>query len=243
MPDPAATTPPAPTQGNDPAARTETGAIVDQQATQPTGTAGSEPKQPDPAAKSGDAPKEPAKEPAKAATTGAPEKYELKAGEGAALDPKLVEAATPIFKELNLTQDQAQKLTDFWNKNVTEALSESTKAYDTMRTGWRDSVVKDTALGNGTDNLKPEVRANIDKAIQSIGTKEEITAFKEALDLTGVGDNPAFVKAFNTLGKLLSEGTAVRGAGPATTGQTEPGKSNKPSPAQALYPKLPTSAA
>jgi len=48
-----------------------------------------------------------------------PEKYDFKAPaawseKGWELDTKLIETATPIFKELGLSQDQAQKLVDFY---------------------------------------------------------------------------------------------------------------------------------
>ena len=173
---------------------------------------------------------------------GPPEKYDLKAPEGYEIDAKLVEEFTPIAKELGLTNEQAQKLTDLYNKHSIESAEAPYKAYETMRTDWRAEVAKDPVLGDGKDNLKPEVRANISKAYDAIGDAKAVEAFKAAMDLTGAGDNPAFIRAMNSWGKLLSEGTLVRGAGPASTGQTATGQADKPTPAQALYPNNPSSA-
>ncbi len=170
---------------------------------------------------------------------GPPEKYDLKAPEGYEIDPKMVEEFTSIAKELGLTNEQAQKLTDLYNKHSIESAEAPYKAYETMRTDWRAEVAT-SALGDGKDNLKPEVRANISKAYDAIGDAKAVEAFKAAMDLTGAGDNPAFIRAMNSWGKLLSEGTLVRGGSPSPGGQAQPGKIA--SPAQALYPNLPSSA-
>lgn len=231
---PEATPAPAP-MGNDPTARTETGEIKDVQATPAS----------DPAAKPAEA------KPADALTAaektevvpGAPEKYaDFKVPEGLTLDPKILEQVGPLFKELGLTQEQAQKLVDFQAKHEGEAQAAADKVMTDMRAEWRGEVVKDPALGNGTDGLKPEVQANITKAVEAIGDAKGIAAFKEAMNLTGAGDNPALIRGLNAMGKLLSEGTLVRGGGPSAAGQSAPGAANRPSPAQAMYPSLPSSA-
>src|SRR5262245_55633150 len=49
----------------------------------------------------------------------APEKYaDFKIPDGMAVDAKALEAFTPALRELNLTQDQAQKLVDVYATNV-----------------------------------------------------------------------------------------------------------------------------
>ena len=58
--------------------------------------------------------------------------------------------------------------------------------------------------------------------------------------LTGAGDHPAFVKAFNKLAAFVTEGSHVSGKGPSDLGQQKPGAPTKPSAAQALYPNLPS---
>lgn len=169
-----------------------------------------------------------------------PEKYEFTAPEGYTVDEKLIEEATPILKELGLTNEQGQKLIDIWNKHSIEAAEGPYKQYQTMRDGWRNEVAKSADLGDGKDNISAETQKNINKVFESIGDAKVVEKFKTALDLTGAGDHPDLVRAFNALGKVLGEGTVVRGSGPAPTGQKAP---NAPtSAAQALYPNLPSSA-
>lgn len=226
---PVAPAPANPTMGNDPAARTPEGTIKDVQAT---------PASTDPAAKT-----EPAKtKPAKAAEPGVvPDKYELKAPEGATLDQALVDKVTPLFKELGVSAEGAQKLFDFHNNAMKAATEGPANAMAEMRSEWRGEVVKDATIGNGVDNLKPEVAANIAKAFGAMDPKVA-TSMKEAFDLTGAGDNPAVIRGLNALGKLLSEGTLVNGGRPSPLGQTKSGEAARPSPAQAMYPSLPSSA-
>ena len=232
MAEEAAAIPPEVVQGNEPAARTETGEIKDQQTTQ-TVTTPSETKLETKTEPSTETKTEGDK---KAADTPVvPEKYEFKAPEGTQLDDKAIEAVTPIFKELGLTQDQANKLFAFQAAREAEAAKIMTE----MRADWRDKIIKDSTIGDGREGLKPEVKANIARAIDSVGDTKAVTALKEALDLTGAGDHPAIVAAFNTLGKLLSEGTAVKAGGAAPVKTPNSGPRNA---AQALFPNLPSSA-
>lgn len=225
-------------QGNSEAARDATGEIKNQQTTEtkPSTESAAEAKKLDATLatekKAGEAKAEPGV---------VPDKYEFKAPEGRELDAKLIEAATPIFKELSLSNEAGQKLVDFYNTAQAGAQTAAEKVMTDMRAEWRGKIIADPALGDGKDNLRPEARANIAKAIESIGDAKAQTAFKEALDLTGAGDNPAIASALNTLGKLLSEGTLVAGGRPSPGGQTAPG-AVKLTPAQRMFPNLKSSA-
>lgn len=168
---------------------------------------------------------------------GPPEKYEFKAPEGYELDEKLIEKASATFKELGLTQAQAEKLVEMYNEKAMEAAEGPYKKFEEIRTGWRNEVLSDPVMGNGTE-LKPEVKATLGRAIDSMGAKEA-AAFREAMELTGAADNPAVIRGLLALGKAVTEGRPVTGAGPAKTGQTAPGQSK--SAAQAMYPNLPSS--
>lgn len=239
--DPNATpsTPTTPPQPNSPEARTVTGEIKD----------ASPSPQPDPkstptdksttsdktlAAAADD--KKPGDDKAPAAV---PEKYEFKAPEGYEIDPAVVEKATPLFKELGLNQDQAQKIFDIYAENAVKGESQLVDAYETMRDGWRKEIVADKSLGDGQSGLNQTTKQNIAAAITAMPAELQ-TAFKDAMDLTGAGDNPAFIRAIAALGAQFREGTAVRGANPSPLGQKAPG-SKPTSAAQAMYPNLPSS--
>lgn len=168
--------------------------------------------------------------------TGAPEKYEdFKVPDGLKVNPEKMTAATTLFKELGLPQDGAQKLVDLYAKELTEAAEAPLNAYLDQRKEWQKAVMADPEIGG---KLK-EVRTTISRAIDTLGgplAKE----FREAMDLTGAGDHPAFIKAFFKFGSQLTEGRHVNGGGPSIHGQARPGNASGPG-AAAMYPGLPSS--
>lgn len=218
------TTPPL---ANDPAARTETGEIKDVQTTDQQSTK--------PPEKSGTEPEKPAEAP-----QGAPEKYEFKAPEGYEIDQEFLDKATPVLKKYNLTNEAAQELFDVVQSKITNAQDEIYDAYDQLRTGWRKEIATDRDIGDGKDSLSPVAKQNIAAVIDAMpeGLRQP---FKDAMNLTGAGDHPAFVRAWNWIGSQLREGTLVPGTKPSPMGQKAPG-SGPTSAATALYPNLPSSA-
>jgi hypothetical protein len=234
---PVVTPPTTPPLMNDPASRSPDGTIKDQSSTTTSTEA-----PPDATAKpDGTKPPELGADgkpkPADAAT-GAPEKYEaFTAPEGHTIDAAAIEAATPIFKDLNLTQAQSQRLVDFYNERMIAASKAPAEAVETMREGWRNEVKADKDIGGKL----PEVKATIGKALDALGDPALTASFKAAMDLTGAGDHPAFVKAFYKMAQVFNEGTHVPGGGPSPHGQAKNGAANRPSPAQAMYPNLPSS--
>jgi hypothetical protein len=206
---------------NTPEARTETGEL------KPANTT---PTPPTPETKSPEGEKKPD------ATTGAPETYaEFKAPEGYTIDKALIDKAAPIFKELNLNQDAAQKLVEFYATTQLDGAKAGEANYSAMRETWRGEVLKDTTLSSGSD-LKPEVKQAIGRTVDSLGP-ELAKEFRATMDLTGAGDNPAFVKAMYKLSEFVTEGRPVAGGGPSPAGQKAPG-SKPPSIASAMFPNL-----
>lgn len=167
--------------------------------------------------------------------TSAPEKYEFKAPEGFELSEATVTEASTLFKELDLTNDQAQKLVDFQAKLAKESAEAPYRAYDTMREGWQNEVKADKEIGH----ILPKVKETIGRALDTIGSPELVTEFKNAMNITGAGDHPAFVKAFYKLATAVVEGRHVSGSGPSKHGQTQSGTAERPSAAVAMYPNLP----
>ena len=195
-------------QPNTPEARTETGEIKDQSQIEPE-----------------------VKAPEGEGTSGPPEKYEFK-GEG--LDPKLLEEASPIFKELGLDQAAAQKLVDFYSKSA-GANQKSLEAKVTeMRTDWRDQVSKDPVIGS---KIK-EAQVEIGRA-KDLLPPEVRSSFNEAMDVTGAGDHPAVFRAMYEFAKLVNEGHHVAGGKPSPEGQSPSGKVAPLSAAKSMYPDLP----
>lgn len=221
-------------QANEPEARTATGEIKDQTAsqTQQNDQTKTDTTQTETSQTSGADTKTETKEEPKA---GVPEKYDFKAPEGLTLDEATVTEASAVFKELGLTNDQAQKLVDFQAKlSKTQAEAPYT-AYNAMREGWQNEVKADKEIGP----ILPKVKETISKALDTLNDAALVASFKEGMNLTGAGDHPAFVKAFYKLAQSVVEGHHVSGKGPSPHGQTQTGAANKPTPAQAMYPNLP----
>lgn len=171
------------------------------------------------------------------AAPGAPEKYEpFTLPEGLELDETVATEFTTIAKELNLPQDAAQRLVDFHIKTIQAAQDAPMQVWKDQQAEWTKAIVSDPKLGDGKD-LKPEVSSRVAKLIDSLGPLAE--PFRKAMDFTGTGNHPDFVRAFDALAQRMTEGNYVKGNGPAKTGQQKPGTAERPSAAAALYPNLP----
>lgn len=123
---------------------------------------------------------------------------------------------------------------DLYSAEVVKAENEPFQAYIDMQNGWKNEVFKDPDLGTG-QGIKPEVAAEIGR-IKAALPSDLRDSFNEAMDLTGAGNHPAFIRTLLALGKFVTEGRPVTGSGPAA----QPGA--KPSAAQAIYSHLPSAA-
>jgi len=134
-----------------------------------------------------------------------PEKYEIKLGEGQELDQGLLDAFTPIFKELGLSQEAVQKLAETYvplvNDTAEKVRQESMNAYKQLVEGWKSETMKELGA-----NSKQEL-SYCGKAIQKFGDNK----LREALQETGMGNHPALVNFMRKVGKTISEDTFVDG--------------------------------
>lgn len=132
-------------------------------------------------------------------TSEVPESYEFKLPEGMELDQSLSDQVTPIFKEIGLSQDQAQKLVDVYAPYVqtqVEAQNQATQdAYKETVNGWEKETKE--LLGS---NFEKEV-ATTAKALDKFGTPE----LRALMNETGLGNHPEMVKAWSKVGKAISE--------------------------------------
>ncbi len=164
--------------------------------------------------------------------------------EGLTLSKETLEAATPIFRELGLSQEAAQKLVSFHADQLKAATTAAqTASYESMRKDWSAKTLADKDISAYSANGKSGIDAVKLDIGRALGTLDPAlaTEFRAAMDLTGAGDHPAFVKAIWRMSQLITEGRAVTGNGPSPEGQRAPG-ARPPTPAQALYPNLPSAA-
>ncbi len=167
--------------------------------------------------------------------TGAPETYaDFKLPDGFKLSDEQKTEVTGMFKTWNLNQDQAQQAIDYYTKRSAELANAPYNAYLETRKGWRDEIASDPVIGPKS----AAVKAEIGRAINSLGDAKMIADFRQALDITGIGDHPAFVRAFYAFSQRVNEGSPVSGRGPSPHGQTQAPGADKPSAAQAMYPNL-----
>jgi hypothetical protein len=168
-----------------------------------------------------DAPATKAEPPAKYADFTVPEGVKL---EGEALDK-----ASALMRESGLSQEQAQKFVDFHAAALKAAAEGPAAMWKDTQDTWIDELRSDPTLGKGIEN--GTVGASIAKMISALPAPQA-TAFREAMNFTGAGNNPAIVRGFYELSKRFAEPGHVQGNAPAQV-------KTKPAPAQALYPDNP----
>lgn len=135
---------------------------------------------------------------------GAPEKYEFQAGEGVELDAEALKDFEPVARELNLTNEQAQKLVDAYPKILAGVQQRQTEAWQAQTEQWAADVKADKEVGG--DKLTANLNA-AQRALDQFGTPE----LREYLDGTGLGNHPELVKAFIKVGKAMSEDGVITG--------------------------------
>lgn len=155
-----------------------------------------------------------------------PEKYELKAPEGLTLDAATLDAFTPVFKELGLTQEKAQKLVDVQGAVTAKVVEAANKkmgddiAAETA--AWAKASREDKEFGGANFEANAKI-AN--QALSAFGSEE----LRKELTTSGYGNHPAFVRLFWNIGQKLGESAApAHGAPPASA----------KSAASVLYPSM-----
>ncbi|HCJ7329979.1 TPA: peptidase [Enterobacter hormaechei subsp. xiangfangensis] len=136
---------------------------------------------------------------------GAPEKYEFKPAEGQELDTAALEQFEPIARELNLNNEQAQKMVDLYGTKILPMVQkQQAESWQKTTEQWAADVKADKEIGG--DKLTANLSA-AQRALEQFGDQE----LKEYLDTTGLGNHPALVKAFIKVGKAMSEDKVVTG--------------------------------
>lgn len=136
---------------------------------------------------------------------GAPEKYEFQAAEGVELDTEALKEFEPVAREMNLTNEQAQKLVDVYPKILAGVQQRQVEAWQQTTEQWAADVKADKEIGG--DKLPSNLSA-AQRALDQFGTPE----LKTYLNDTGLGNHPDLVKAFVKIGKAMSEDGMVTGS-------------------------------
>lgn len=140
------------------------------------------------------------------AAPAAPETYELTAPEGfAGLDADSLAAATPVFQELGLTNDQANKLMpvagEFAKKIIAERDQQFLSTIATQRKEWLDTAQADPEIGGKNWDASLSGAA---KALDTLGFPKG-SPLRGLLDDSGLGNHPEMIRAWAKVGKAIGE--------------------------------------
>jgi len=128
-----------------------------------------------------------------------PEKYEFKLPEGMEMDTTLLSEVEPIFKEIGLTQDKAQKVIDAYVAKVLPSyVKQQTATWEAQKASWVESVKADKEIG-GDKFAKAVEDAN--RVLNTLGTPE----LKKAFNDYGLGNHPEFVRVCSRMAANMKE--------------------------------------
>jgi hypothetical protein len=138
---------------------------------------------------------------AEAKPQAAPEKYEFKVPEGKQFDAEVLTTYSEVARELNLSQEAAQRVLDAMAPKMAERQMAQIEA---IRTGWADSSKGDKEFGGEklSENLSVAK-----KALDAFGTTE----LRSLLNESGLGNHPEVIRFMFRAGKAISEDRMVTG--------------------------------
>ncbi len=128
-------------------------------------------------------------------------------GNPVALDKELVDALTPMAREMGWGNDQASKVAQFYNDTVMPKLESAFQAQlaegvQAQRTEWANEAKASISTDPVYDGKKLEDVLPVSaKAIDALGG----TDFRTFLDETGLGNHPALLKVMYQVGKAMTE--------------------------------------
>jgi len=155
------------------------------------------------------------------ADAGLPEKYELAPPEGYdEIDTALLEQADPIFRELGLGVEQAQKLVPLVPL-VHERIAEQQRLdFEATSTAWAKEAKADPHMGGAkwkeTETLVakakdlaatklPPITREIDGKAVEVSGREQVKEFEQLLNDTRLGNHPVMLRMFRFFGQAISE--------------------------------------
>jgi hypothetical protein len=171
---------------------------------------------------------------------GPPDTYELALkddeGKDVVLDPEAVAAAEPVFRDLGLTNDQANKLMpvakDFADRTTQAVYQQIIEGGAVQKKEWLDAFKADPEIGGAKAEETTHLAA---KALDTMGftltgfgdDKKQPHPFRKALTESGFGNHPDMIRLTRKLGELVSEDGFVR---------ADAGLTSKPDRLTTLYP-------
>jgi hypothetical protein len=141
------------------------------------------------------------------APAGAPEKYELTTKDGFAFDEATAAAVTPMFKELGLSNAQAQKLADYHMDAMQKFQAAQVEQFYQMQNAEAEAAKADPDVGGAKLAESLSLAA---KAMDTYGGQE----FRDALAAHGMANNVQMLKFLAKVGRELSGDRFMAGGKP-----------------------------
>lgn len=161
------------------------------------------------------------------AAEAAPEKYtEFKMPEGLEFDKDMQERAEPLFRELKLSQEQAQKTAEFLAKERAASLKSNADQYLAYVESLAAASKADKEIGG---EKLAESASHANQFIQKFGRGEKGAEVFKVLEETGMGNHPAIISLFAKAYKAMADDSPSKGEPNTTTLQSTESK---------LYPSM-----
>lgn len=129
--------------------------------------------------------------------------------QGMELDPAVSKDFGDLVNKYGLGRDAVADLVKLQTGLMQSTSEKGSTDWTKTQDEWKATVMKDPDIG-GAKN--PEVMARVAFLRDAYG--KDIPDLKQALDMTGAGNHPAFIKWVNNISQDLVEGTLVSGGQP-----------------------------
>jgi hypothetical protein len=141
------------------------------------------------------------------AAEGPPDKYELTPPAGFEIDDKLLAEADPVFRDIGLTAEQANKLMPLIPKFADALFARQNDTFQAQATDWAKAAKADKEVG-GKNWAETEtlVAKALDQFAGPKSTPEKPNEFRDLLDVTKLGNHLGMIRMFRKIGAQLGEG-------------------------------------
>lgn len=133
--------------------------------------------------------------------------YEITAPEGFAVAPDMLREAAPVFKDIGLTNEAANKLMPLAGKLIERHETAKLDDFSAMTASWAREARDDPQIGRG----KFGETMRLARIALNAGGAGEGSEFRELLDESGLGNHRVVIAFFRKLGEQLAR--APRRAG------------------------------
>lgn len=130
-----------------------------------------------------------------------PEKYEFTPVDGVEIDQAAVEMATPVLKELGLSNEAANKLVPVLQGVIANRDQQMVDGIAAERAKWLATAKADPEIGGKAWGDSLTLAAT---ALDRLGFVKD-SPFRQLLDQSGLGNHPEMIRAFVKVGKAIGE--------------------------------------